>query len=40
MRFNVAGVASASALVKLDFLAPPVGFEPTTHGLGNRCSIP
>ena len=22
------------------FLAPPVGFEPTTHGLGNRCSIP
>ncbi len=22
------------------FLAPPAGFEPATHGLGNRCSIP
>ena len=21
-------------------LAPPAGFEPATHGLGNRCSIP
>jgi hypothetical protein len=21
-------------------LVPPVGIEPTTHGLGNRCSIP
>jgi site-specific DNA recombinase len=23
-----------------DFLVPPAGFEPATHGLGNRCSIP
>jgi len=21
-------------------LVPPRGFEPPTHGLGNRCSIP
>jgi len=21
-------------------LVPPAGFEPATHGLGNRCSIP
>ncbi len=31
---------STSSLLKLCFVAPPVGFEPTTHGLGNRCSIP
>ena len=23
-----------------DWLAPPAGFEPATHGLGNRRSIP
>jgi hypothetical protein len=22
------------------FMVPPAGFEPATHGLGNRCSIP
>ena len=22
------------------FAVPPAGFEPATHGLGNRCSIP
>ena len=23
-----------------DWLVPPAGFEPATHGLGNRCSLP
>jgi hypothetical protein len=34
----------AFMLVKTDFswsmMVPPAGFEPATHGLGNRCSIP
>jgi hypothetical protein len=25
-------------IIYLVFLAPPVGFEATTHGLGTRCS--
>ena len=27
-------------LTSEDVLVPPAGFEPATHGLGNRCSIP
>ena len=27
-------------LFSLIFRVPPAGFEPATHGLGNRCSIP
>jgi hypothetical protein len=34
----------AFVLVKAGFswsmVVPPAGFEPATHGLGNRCSIP
>ena len=36
----VPGKARPSALVRTHVQAPPAGFEPATHGLGNRCSIP
>ncbi|GAA4969396.1 recombinase family protein [Kineococcus glutinatus] len=26
--------------LKVTYVVPPAGFEPATHGLGNRCSIP
>jgi hypothetical protein len=31
---------AASKPLTSDFVVPPAGFEPATHGLGNRCSIP
>jgi hypothetical protein len=33
-------VQSAAQVRAEDWLAPPAGFEPATHGLGNRRSIP
>jgi site-specific DNA recombinase len=32
--------AYVGAGLKQNVLVPPAGFEPATHGLGNRCSIP
>jgi integrase len=31
---------AASKPLTSNFVVPPAGFEPATHGLGNRCSIP
>ena len=41
-RLNSSGVRRAVKLdvAKESFPAPPAGFEPATHGLGNRRSIP
>jgi hypothetical protein len=33
-------VLPAQVAFPLIFEVPPAGFEPATHGLGNRCSIP
>jgi hypothetical protein len=36
---SVDGVPTLSSELDIPSV-PPAGFEPATHGLGNRCSIP
>ena len=36
----VARIGLANQRLTCTFAVPPAGFEPATHGLGNRCSIP